>query len=1682
MTEHDVAVAKLRQSPEFAMKTADEQYETQRETLLQSLFLNPEFRSGPIEFQKAIIEEQMSEFSPVYENPQAGAWVEGISGAYLQGDRAARDTMQMFYEKTDINDRLPIITSLFKRAQDPLDYYKIAGGYERFSDSPMALNRTRGADDNKARIAIANTFRKAGDPEMIAMLDSKKRDRIVTAARVAEEVAIALIGGAAGGLVGGAAKGAQALQTAGRAGSFLANHLPQWAMEAGVEGLRGSADYLNQVANQGDDPTFGGAAIAFGAHAAVDFAIGAVADGIFSIIGAAKYGYDPEVANELVKQYGNSVATGAKAATDIKLPSSLDPEHFRALSSINMKNQSLAKLSDGVTRMQDLTELEQANLKAYQQSYYLTKSSDGSIVVQSKNNPSKALPFNNTLEAEEWMGSQGSKHLDNLVKAGDTEAAASFIANNPQLNYKLAREADDLAWVIPDAPEKFVNIPARQYVNPVEMADFTGKHQNVVKFNTVVPDEKLKKGGIIYGPKDHTNITYDPNGNSAYFFNDPSKIASLDEVKVANAIADKRLKDPTMGNGVTREAIIRDELVKAGKELYHNPDGSLTLLFPDKIKITNRFINPETGKVGQLPAGQKPFGASVKITAGLDPTDMAFSPKMYAQLGVRLMSGDINVKQIKRYAEGYLKSKGKDSVVTVTTNNTNTIKLGRTAKGNVTVSIPASITDPKLQREMYAKLIRGLDSTAGVTNIGSPSASYIKQFNTQQKNYIKMFYSVEDFDKYAKTLQGIPSVLEVGKKDGKYFFKSVKTGKIYDSLDPNMLLRDVAVNEMDSATFAKALRNGGYDVLETKEGFTISTPGSKEFITSGADQVEIAKQLDFYPEKLPKTMAPAHTMISEVPGINLEATRQFASGTAPEIAQFMGNFEDASKVLGAEVFVKKVNGDRMLKLGKANYEVYISGLKYTRKFDNAKDARAFLEGEWKTIQSAQEAARDKGLRMYYADGKFNLVNGETTLTADTVDELRAHIAQAPNPTYASEIIPEDLRQALFDMNIELELPPGFGRMSLSGTEMNPAPKDFKAFTDTTPGFFNKYGPKIASLRRIAVSIDARTGGKLNLAAGFEKLHKNTRIGMAKTFEDTDYLFNIFKEGKIMISADRRKGITHLIEAGSKTADEKAKVIKQWKLTDYDINVIAPKLKEYYVRKGDELGIPFERLLNDYQPLLRKESVNFKEATDTMLMTNDYMISNPKLKPLINQRGFEFYNLFERYADFRSTSMEEDALALALRYTSAGNRHFYAGRSWDAMYQMVKENNKLIEGDGYITLLNGYKDAVTHPQNVFHTSSVTKSLNGMAKKLGMQGESATAFVDMMISLPYMSSMAFRPWLVFRNLFQVYTILPLRTGNIYTPVKATVQFMKNPKAVLKEMLDEGVITKLSSSQPQEYMEMMKGQIAGTKGPVRRFYEAALELGLHPYGQSDDWTRAISYLASKDMFNKGLKKGMQGGKLMEGAFMKASRSDGLMPPVQEEVLRYMREGNLRAAETTMARANIDATMFDYTAMNKPLGASGTLGHLFYQFGTYSINYTQSLATNLAHGSMGNKISGFVAMAAGMAIVSQAMKAAGVENSEFLGYNSVLFNGGPFFQMTVDALGSIEPGVRGDLARKDFMRNFGLKPTASGIGLTYPALAPGYMGYKYYGKFKEAWAEGDYYGAWLAATTTPEHKSRNE
>ena len=421
-----------------------------------------------------------------------------------------------------------------------------------------------------------------------------------------------------------------------------------------------------------------------------------------------------------------------------------------------------------------------------------------------------------------------------------------------------------------------------------------------------------------------------------------------------------------------------------------------------------------------------------------------------------------------------------------------------------------------------------------------------------------------------------------------------------------------------------------------------------------------------------------------------------------------------------------------------------------------------------------------------------------------------------------------------------------------------------------------------------------------------------------------------------------------------------------------------------------------------------------------------------------------------------------------------------------LYEVLKANKGAVQGEGYIALLNSYKDAVAHPRSVMHKSSVAKSFKNGAGALGLSDDKGKAFLDVLLSLPYASSMAWRPWLPFRNLFQVFTILPMRTGNLHTSAKAAKKLMGKGtlSSTLDEMLSEGIIAKRGGSSSAEYMEIMRGASIEAPTKVGQFYRTMMDKGLSWYSWSDDVTRAVGYLASKDMFEKGMTKGLINGNFNADVFLKQSRADGLPPAIREEIVGYIQAGNVRAAETTMARANIDATLFDYGAVNKPMGAGGTMGHLYYQFGTYSLNYLQTFGSMLTHGSVSTKTRSFLAMSAGMGIIAGMMKGIGVQNASFLGYNMAMFNGGPYFQMAMNAVqaSSNYPSLQRKLARDSLKKNLPFKRADGKLSAQWPALAPLGMQLKYAGKFLDDWNEGDYWGAFLDSMTIPQHKSRNE
>jgi hypothetical protein len=132
---------------------------------------------------------------------------------------------------------------------------------------------------------------------------------------------------------------------------------------------------------------------------------------------------------------------------------------------------------------------------------------------------------------------------------------------------------------------------------------------------------------------------------------------------------------------------------------------------------------------------------------------------------------------------------------------------------------------------------------------------------------------------------------------------------------------------------------------------------------------------------------------------------------------------------------------------------------------------------------------------------------------------------------------------------------------------------------------------------------------------------------------------------------------------------------------------------------------------------------------------------------------------------------------------------------------------------------------------------------------------------------------------------------------------------------------------------------------------------------------------------------------------------------------------------------------TQFLYEKFEHPAMFRNGMGRLFGQFITWPVNYISLIADTFGSDtlSIGQKAK-FLASTAAIGVgVATGLQAAGIKGDSFLPWNSVLFQGGPYYQMMNDLLGSISGGPDGSSHWRNFSRALvGLVPfSGEGTGV---------------------------------------------
>jgi len=241
------------------------------------------------------------------------------------------------------------------------------------------------------------------------------------------------------------------------------------------------------------------------------------------------------------------------------------------------------------------------------------------------------------------------------------------------------------------------------------------------------------------------------------------------------------------------------------------------------------------------------------------------------------------------------------------------------------------------------------------------------------------------------------------------------------------------------------------------------------------------------------------------------------------------------------------------------------------------------------------------------------------------------------------------------------------------------------------------------------------------------------------------------------------------------------------------------------------------------------------------------------------------------------------------------------------------------------------------------------------------------------------------------------------------------------------------------------------------------------------SDEYTRAIAYSATREMFDTAYTRLKNNLIDLEG-FRKASGLNLIDNQyVQKQVLDLIQSGEVDAALTKYATQTIEETMFAYRPTEKPLfGGKSVFGKLFWQYGTYSSGYVANMIRGFKNGSLAQKAAFVGRLAASSAVIGGILNELNIDNRNFMPWTPTLFTGGPLLDLGWDVIKSFDGGYQGAQARNR-LKKF-LVPYKNQDGeLRFGKGLPFSYQLNNIKRMLEALDNGDTHLAWLFATWTP-------
>jgi hypothetical protein len=854
---------------------------------------------------------------------------------------------------------------------------------------------------------------------------------------------------------------------------------------------------------------------------------------------------------------------------------------------------------------------------------------------------------------------------------------------------------------------------------------------------------------------------------------------------------------------------------------------------------------------------------------------------------------------------------------------------------------------------------------------------------------------------------------------------------------------------IDDATALAAFKNTtGYSVDLTLTGdgvkLYVARDAFGKIVQESRSISELMQWAPFGGIKFPDTMMP--DIILE--GDKLMVGKTVISGPVESIMDYVNrNWTDSvdfksvvppgSEVSGTYRDGMKWKMTTNKRGGEILVEIPSTGFKKT--FTNSKQARQFLtEAADKTTRLSLSAAR-KGYRLTFNEnGLAVLKSPSKEIAFNSLEKLQNYMASIPDMTWR-ELTP------FVDKEFSDELRATIEAQVLGEGGVSPFPYNkqfnypFKPFLSDvemigrpTQGALDKlaqllHQPEIANMgRRVTLH---------NKAAAADILKAKTALRAIFTGDN----------GKIVPEAVSELYQEMLFYKPEQWADVAKSMGKEW--TSGDARRMWA-LRNFYDTTGQLFGINYIGFMENYGPRLR-DLKNPEVLASIMKETEGAVDFAQKAfgTSYENMRELKFFAKNSRLDDVVNMFVERNALRSAEFYVEKGYRELHLGKLSKELKDFVEslkdkvtpsQYNSLLSLNGAIlggtvdrtgqelrtislNLSKGISEAFSWASEKFGDTAVGRAFANRATKVITD--------DILNDLQQQvaaSTLGFRPMRIIYNSSQfanTYAIFGSRALQAYTDLT---------DAELRVMFEKGIISeKVFSNITGEYQSVRKN---------------LLDLAMRGQQNSEYLTRGATAKVTAQMFDEGLEKWQKGIVKDFKDFAKYTHYSSFMSKeALDSIEGLLGKGQLEAARDLAQTEAIGRLMFDYEYSMKSRMFRGTIGRLFGQFGTYSVNQIQLYNQMLHAPDMAQGLATFTRLVAITALLRNAFYAVGVDYNGFSILDPFRFHGGPLFTSIAQffAGNTDQTTTVGKMTVNQLALNFGPLAKKNGqLTLNYPRL----------------------------------------